>query len=60
MSFKIGDLVVDPTYGAGQIVNIEKKQFSDTKRTPILQSRSPKAHDSMGAGQGWWAAVGNS
>lgn len=34
MQFKIGDGVVHPTHGTGQIVNIEKRQFSE--KTPRL------------------------
>ncbi len=31
MQFKVGNFVVHPVYGVGQIVKIEEKQFSDVK-----------------------------
>jgi CarD family transcriptional regulator len=42
MQFKIGDLVVSPAYGTGQIVNIEKKQFSDKGERLYYKVALPK------------------
>lgn len=42
MSFKIGDWVVDLAYGTGQIVNIEKKQFSGKKARLYYKVALPK------------------
>lgn len=40
--FKIGDLVVHPTYGTGQIVNVENKQFSGKRARPYYEVALPK------------------
>jgi CarD family transcriptional regulator len=42
MSFKIGDLVVHPAYGIGQIVNIEEKRFSEPETRQFYKVVLPK------------------
>lgn len=42
MEFKIGDRVVHPTHGTGQIVNIEKKQFSEKMARLYYEVALPK------------------
>lgn len=45
MTFEVGNFVVHPVYGIGQIVGIEEKQFSNTQtrlyyRVPVLPKRT--------------------
>jgi CarD family transcriptional regulator len=42
MQFKIGDRVVHPVHGTGQIVNIEKKQFSEKTARLYYEVALPK------------------
>lgn len=42
MQFKIGDRVVHPTHGTGQIVSIEKKQFSEKTARLYYEVALPK------------------
>ncbi len=42
MQFKVGDLIVHPAYGIGQIVNVEEKQFSGKKARLYYKVTWPK------------------
>ena len=45
MQFEVGDVVVHPAYGIGQIVKIEKKQFSrKSAARPYYQITMPNHH----------------
>ena len=42
MQFKIGDRVIHPAHGSGQIVNVQEKQFSDKKIRLYYEVALPK------------------
>jgi RNA polymerase-interacting CarD/CdnL/TRCF family regulator len=42
MQFKIGDRVIHPVHGPGQIVNVKEKEFSDKKTRLYYEVALPK------------------